>query len=447
MGISTAAMMSIIALVLVVVLSCIDEDMHVGFLATSLGIIVGGIWGNTTGTKILQYFPVGLFMILVGCTYFFGMLQANGTLGKVTTYCIRFAKGNNVMIPVIIYLLTSVLTMIGPGNIVVPALMAPIAMAIATRIEFPAFLMTLIIVGAANGAGLSPFAPTGIISNGLIAKMANQLGIQNQLDWIAWKIHFNCMAAQGVVNIGGCFLLGGWAWAKRQKGVIVNLDDIAPEPEPFTRAQKLSLLMVVVLVALVILPALPFLKGTFPKPFMNVFANVGCVAFILSSVLMLLKAGNSRDAVKTMPWFVIMMVCCFTILIEVMDKSGGLNALVKMIGSVSGPITVHWWLGLITGVISAYSRSSGVVVPMFLPMVPGLRELTGADAIAMISSIDVGAHLVDTSPLSTLGALCIAAAGENENKSVLFRKLLIWGLSMSVVAGIVCALFFGVLNL
>jgi hypothetical protein len=86
-------------------------------------------------------------------------------------------------------------------------------------------------------------------------------------------------------------------------------------------------------------------------------------------------------------------------------------------------------------------------MPMFLPMVPGLiKEIGGGNPIALISSINIGAHLVDSSPLSTLGALCIACAGEHEDKAKLFRQLLIWGLSMSVVGAFVCWLFFGVLN-
>jgi len=64
----------------------------------------------------------------------------------------------------------------------------------------------------------------------------------------------------------------------------------------------------------------------------------------------------------------------------------------------------------------------------------------------MISSINIGAHLVDTSPLSTLGALCIACAGDHEDKPALFRKLLLWGLSMSVVGAAICYVFFGLLG-
>jgi di/tricarboxylate transporter len=172
------------------------------------------------------------------------------------------------------------------------------------------------------------------------------------------------------------------------------------------------------------------------------------VAFILSGLLILFNAGESEKAIKAMPWSVILMVCGMSVLIEVMSQSGGLTAMTKVIGGISSPVTVNGWLGLFTGIISAYSSSSGVVMPMFLPMVPGLiRTIGGGNPVALISSIDVGSHLVDTSPLSTLGALCIACADEKENKGALFRKLLIWGLLMSVVSGVVCLVAFGVLGL
>ncbi|MHC1757999.1 MAG: SLC13 family permease [Negativicutes bacterium] len=450
MDISIAAIMSIVALTIVVVISCVNEDLHVGFLSIGLAIIVGGVWGNTTGAKVMGYFPVSLFMILVGVTFLFGMAQTNGTMEKLTAYSVRVCKGNTAIVPLIIFLLTTFVTTIGPGNIAGCALMAPIAMAIATRVGMPAFLMTLVVVGASNGAAFSPFAPTGIISNGIIAKIAPsmpELTKQMSLDALAWKIHFNSEVAQGIVNIGGFFLLGGWAWIQKQRGTTIDIDELAPKPEPFDKHQVLTLSMIALLIVLVVVPGLPGMKAMLPKAFLNMLSNVGSVAFILSCVLMLAGSGDSKKAVKVMPWFVIMMVCGVTVLIEVMDKSGGLKALVKIIGAVSNPVTVNAWLGLITGVISAYSSSSGVVMPMFLPMVPGLiKEIGGGNPIALISSINIGAHLVDSSPLSTLGALCIACAGDHEDKAKLFRNLLIWGLSMSVVGAFVCWLFFGVLN-
>ena len=447
-GISIAAIMSLVALTIVVVISCINEDLNVGVLSIAFAIIVGGVWMGLSGAKVMGFWPLGLFMILAGVTFLFGMAQTNGTMEKLTAYSVRVSGGNVIWMPFIIYVLVTVLTTIGPGNIAATALMAPITMAIAARINMSAFLMTLLVVGASNGAAFSPFAPTGIISNSLILKIAPQLPDLWKFwtpDSLAWKIHFNSTYSQGIVNIGGFFVMGGWAWMMRQKGKTLNIDELAPKPEPFTAKQWYTLIAVLLLILAVVVPALPGMKALFPKQFLNVAANVGSVAFILAGVLMLLGAGDSKAAVKVMPWSVMIMVCGVTVLIEVMDKAGGLTALVKMIGALSGPVTANFWLGLFTGVLSAYSSSSGVVVPMFLPMVPGLlKEIGGGDPIAFISSINVGAHLVDTSPLSTLGALCIACAGDHEDKQKLFRNLLIWGLAMSVVGAVVCWLFFGV---
>jgi hypothetical protein len=103
-------------------------------------------------------------------------------------------------------------------------------------------------------------------------------------------------------------------------------------------------------------------------------------------------------------------------------------------------------MAFVTGIISVYSSSSGVVLPAFLPTVPGLIEkIGGGDAMAIASSVNVGAHLVDVSPLSTLGALCIANAVASEDRKALFNKLMIWGLSMSVIGALVCWVFFGLL--
>lgn len=448
--ISFAAWMSMLALAIVVIISCVNEDLNVGFLSIAFGIIVGGLWVGMNSAKVMNTFPIGLFMILVGVTFLFALASTNGTMEKVSSYAIRACGGKTAWLPLIIYILVSILTTIGPGNIAATALMAPVAMAIATRVGMPAFLMTLLVVGAANGAAFSPFAPTGIISNGIIAKIAPQLpAIQETwtLDGLAWKIHFNSTYCQGIVNIGGFLVMGGWAWITKQHGQAIDIDELAPKPEPFTSKQWYTIIAILLLILLVIAPALPGLKDLIPKAIKPLIANVGSVAFILAGILMLLNAGDSKAAVKAMPWGVIMMVCGVTVLVEVMDRSGGLNAMVKMIGVISGPVTVNFWLGLLTGIISAYSSSSGVVMPMFLPLVPGLaKEVPSADVIAMISSINIGSHLVDTSPLSTLGALCIACAGEHEDKAKLFRKLLIWGLSMAIVGAVACVLFFGVLG-
>ena len=66
-----------------------------------------------------------------------------------------------------------------------------------------------------------------------------------------------------------------------------------------------------------------------------------------------------------------------------------------------------------------------------------------AEALAM--TMNVGGHLVDVSPLSTIGALCVASVAAGPEGRKLFNQLLAWGLSMTVVGAAICWALFGLL--
>ena len=56
--------------------------------------------------------------------------------------------------------------------------------------------------------------------------------------------------------------------------------------------------------------------------------------------------------------------------------------------------------------------------------------------------MNVGAHLVDMSPLSTTGAMCLAGISDAAQVRPTYNKLLAWGLSMTIVGAIGCWIFF-----
>jgi di/tricarboxylate transporter len=135
------------------------------------------------------------------------------------------------------------------------------------------------------------------------------------------------------------------------------------------------------------------------------------------------------------------MVCGMTMLVTLVEKSGGMDVFTALLAKLARPSTINGVIAFVTGLISTYSSTSAVVLPTFLPTVPGLvQQVGGGNPLAVALSINVGASLVDVSPLSTLGALCVATIPEPEASRDLFRKLLIWGLSMSVVGALMCQL-------
>jgi di/tricarboxylate transporter len=408
------ALISVSALTLAVLISCVSR-LNVGILSVALAWIVGVYIGGLPVNTVMAGFPSQLFLTLAGVTLLFAMAQANGTLGQLTHHAVRLCRGNAGTIPIMFFLLGAALASMGPGNIATAALLTPIAMATATRAGIPLFLMAIMVGNGANSGALSPFAPTGIIVNGIMAK--------NQLPGLEMQAYLYNLGAHALMAFGGYALFGGLKLFARERTVEV----VDPEGQKaFTTKQWITLGVIAALILSVI-----------------VFkAQVGLAAFLAAVLLVATGAADDAEAIKLMPWRVIVMVCGVTVLIALVERFQGLDLMVSLVARISSPGTVTFIVALLTGIVSVYSSTSGVVLPAFLPLVPGLAaQLPGASAVGIAMSMNIGGHLVDVSPLSTIGALCIASAGATDTRK-LFNQLLAWGLSMAVVGAILCYVLF-----
>lgn len=432
------AVISLGALILALALSSISS-INVGFLAIVLAWLVGVYAGGLTVDQVIAGFPSSLFLTLVGLMLLFSMAQVNGTLDRITYKAVRRVAATPGVIPFVFFVLTSILAAIGPGHIAACALMAPLAMAAAGRYGIPPFLMAIMIANGASSGSLSPIAPTGVVVEGITTK---DLGLGD----VRWAIYLNNFIAHVVIAWTAYLALGGWRLLRTAplKGVPYAAvaaagsgDSMTDVGRPFEGHQNenarldwkqwLTCGAIVALVVSVILLKL----------------NVGLAAFAGAVMLTMTRAADETAAVKAMPWGVIMMVSGVTLLVTMVDKAGGMALFADFLGRLATPGTVTAVGAFFSGVISLYSSTIGVVLPALLPTVDDLiRTIGGGDPLAIVSSMIVGGHLVDVSPLSTLGALCLAAAPPGTNARRLFNQLLIWGISMTVVAAVVCWVFF-----
>jgi Na+/H+ antiporter NhaD/arsenite permease-like protein len=410
------ASLSVAALVLALVLSCTTR-LNIGVVALVLAWIVGAGFGGMKLEQIAAAFPVQLFLTLAGVTLLFTQAQNNGTLDKLARHAVALCRGNAGVVPMMFFVLAATLASIGPGNIATAALLAPMAMAVAGRAGISPFLMAIMVGNGANAGSLSPFAPTGVIVNELMAR----IGAGGH----EWQTYLNNVAAHAVVAFGGYFILGGWRLF-RLKYAVAGGAELRASDDRFEWANWITLAVVGALIVSVIA-----LK-----------VNIGMGAFAGAAILALLRAADHADAIRKMPWSVIVMVCGVTVLIGLLERTQGIDLFTALLARIATRDSVTAVVAFVTGLISVYSSTSGVVLPAFLPTVPGLVERLGAsDPFAIASSMNVGGHLVDVSPLSTIGALCLAGAAADESRP-LFNKLLAWGLSMSVVGALLCYLVF-----
>lgn len=433
------AVVSLAALAVALLVSCFSA-VNIGILSIVFAWIVGVYIGNMTVEQVLAGFPSGLFLTLVALTLLFAQAQVNGTLDGVARRAVRLCRGNAGVIPMMFFVLTAVLSSIGPGNIASTALMAPLAMAVAGRYAISPFLMTIMVTNGASAGSLSPLAPTGVIVNGIVSKM----GFTD----VAGPIYLNNLLVHVVVAFAGYFLFGGLAlFGKRpapasvltvSAGNVLSLATATKATASAADAESAAItphqwLTLAVIGALIVAAVL-------------FKVNVGMAAFAGALILTFANAANDTEAIKRMPWKVMLMVTGVTVLVSLLEKTGGMDLFTTLLARVATPNTATLVTGFFTGLISIYSSTTGVVLPALLPTVPGLIErMGGGDAMAIISSMNSAGHLVDVSPLSTLGALCLAAAPAGTDTRRLFNQLMAWGLSMSVVGAVICWVLFGLL--
>ncbi|HYV96236.1 MAG TPA: SLC13 family permease [Gemmatimonadaceae bacterium] len=408
------AVLALIALIATLALG-MTSRVNVGLLGIALAWVIGVYAAGMKADAVIAGFPSGLFITLAGVTFLFAIAKSNGTLDVLTRHATRLVRGDARLLPVLFFAIACAISTVGPGAIATVALVAPFAMATGARARVPYLLSAVMVGTGANAGNLSPISAVGAMVDGLMAK--NGMGGH---EWKVWAVNFGAhllVASLAYVFFGGLKLA--------HDGALVETADAIP---PLERRNRVTMAVTAVWIAAVV----------------AWHVNVGLAAFAAGTLLVLVAAVDERDVIHRIPLDVLFMVTGVTMLIGVLEATKGMDLFVSMIARVATPATLNGVIAFVTGGISTYASTSGVVLPAFLPMAPGLvREVGGGDPLAVALSINVGSALVDVSPLSTLGALCVATVADRTEARDLFRKLLIWGISMTIAGALLCGLFAG----
>ena len=437
------ALLTLLALVVTLVLS-MTTHVNVGLVAIALAWAIGVFAVRLKPEALVTGFPSALFITLAGVTLLFGVAKANGTLEILAYRAARAVRGRVALLPILFFLLAFALSAVGPGAIASVALVAPLALPTGARAGVSNLLTAVMVGTGANSGNLSPISTTGAMVGTLMDRMS--LGGNEWRIFAAMVVaHLAAAVAayllfggtkllreRAVVGVGDAGAVGGRAGVDgpasvvRNGGVSADADIAAPSAQPLTRRHWLTIGVTASWIVAVVL----------------LRVHVGLAAFAAATVLILFRAADEREAIRGIPLDIILMVCGVSMLIGLLDTTGGLQLFTKLLARLATPATLTGVIALVTGLISTYSSTIGVVLPTFIPMTPSLvQQVGGGDPIAVAIAITVGASLVDVSPLSTLGALCVGSVPDRDASRRLFGQLLIWGLSMSVLGALFCQAF------
>mgnify|MGYP003265941545 CR=1 FL=1 len=403
------ATISIIVLVIAIAIGYF-RNLNTGLVGLSLAMLFGTLVAGISAKKIIAFWPYSLCMTIMGITFLFAIAQKNGTLALVANYMTKLANGKAKLLPFVFFLLPGILGFVGVSGPVVLAIVAPVVMAIGRSNKIPDLDITISAVFGCLAGSLNSVNISGAI--------AKQLGTEA---WAATKmsgvfdydtIFLGCLAIFTFEFLVAYFIRGMY----RFKDVVISEEKLE-----LTTVHKLT----IVITALALFSILVLKTDT------------GLTAFLAGTVLLLLKCGKQNDAIAGISWSTVILVGGMTMLIKVVGSVGGIQLIADKLGTVMTGNTAPSLLAVTASLMSSVSSASGVVMPSLIPTIPALMQAIGdAHFVPMLIGIVFGAHAVTISPMSTLGALCLASSSE-EHKGRLFTQQLIIAVVASIATAVI----------
>jgi len=352
--------------------------MNTGLLSIAFALVLGHAAG-IPDKAVIAGFNSSLFLILLGVTYLFSIAQLNGSLALLAEKVVALTGRRTALVPVVIYLFSTVLSALGPGTVPTIAIMMVFSMTLAAEMKISPVMLAALVVLGSSGGGISPLAATGIIAKNL----CEQIGILDVEKIFLLNGVLSMTVYAAVVYI----VLGGW---KLRSEHTISLAELPA----FNRNQKITLAGISVMVVLV----------------MFFHFNVGLTSFFVAAVLSFLRVADEAEALKKVPWGTLLLIGGVSVLMNLIIKLGGIELLAETLASIMTPSTSTAIMGITAGCMSWCSSSSGVVMPTLIPAIPDLfAKLGGFNEIEMATAVSMISHCAGISPLSTGGGLALAA--------------------------------------
>jgi di/tricarboxylate transporter len=404
------AIISLIALVLAVGLG-FAKDLNTGIVAVALALIVGRFAGMTDA-QIIAGFPTTTFVRVLGPMLFFSVANNNGSIDWLARKSLTRISKHVRLFPIVIYIMSGIISGLGPGTIATPAIMSVIALNIAHTMHVSPLLFGLLAVFGTYAGGISPFTSAGIIG----INLGKDINIPVQ----AFPYYLHSWIAISVFCFILYFVLGGF---KLKSDIQLRSTDLPP----LNREQIYTIfLTIVMLVAVMIFKV-----------------DVGLACFAVAALIFALGADQLK-AIAKVPWRTLIMFSGFNLLMNVVLKTGGVDIMSSALASIMNETTAPFVMGMTAGLMSLFSTASAVVMPTLIPAIPNIIQNVGGNIspYVMLVAVTTSSFSAAVSPLSLGGSLLQAAYAQAfdpppaENR-IIWRRQMIIALCGIVVVSIV----------
>lgn len=404
------------AIVLAVALGYTTK-INIGLFAIAFAYLLGCFGMGLSPSEIIGMWPLKIFFIIFSVCLFYSFATVNGTLEKLAEHLLYRCRNAPHLLPYAVFLTASLIAGLGAGYYTVLAFMAPLTLLLCQRTGMSLILGGMAVNYGALGGANFVSSQSGIIFRGLMTGM----GVSESDAFINGLLIFASTMIIPLVVITGFVFFAGHGRAL--KNAAINSEP----PSPLNRDQKITLLLTVLMMLIVL--AGPIAHILFPANAAVTFANskvdIGLIASVFSVIALMLKLGDERKAIASLPWGTLIMICGVGMLISVAIKAGAIASLASWIGGNIPPVLVALVFGVVAALMSIFASTLGVVAPALFPMVPPLAAALSIDPMVLFVSIVVGAQATSISPFSSGGSLILSSCADEQSRARLFPQLLL----------------------
>ncbi|PZG18443.1 SLC13 family permease [Nonomuraea aridisoli] len=469
----SAELLSILALIVMFVVATVFP-VNLGALALVGAFLVGTLAAGMSTDDILGAFPGSLFVILVGVTLLFAIATNNGTVDWLVRAAVHLVRGRLAAIPLVVFVISALLTAVGAPAPAVAAILAPIAFGFAADYRIHPMLIGLMVAHGTQAGAFSPISVLGGIVNGVTRDSG--LPYDNLVLFLS-SFAYNAAAAAIVFFVfGGHHLFGrthapaadpagspastgspaapGPAPASSPgAGTDAGAADPALSPAatgspgsgsggggvtaavapgrrpgdaPATSAPDAGGLRLTAHQALTLTGILALCVAVLAFQL-----DVGLTAVTVAVVLSLTSPKANKGAVERVAWPTVLLICGVVTYVGVLQEIGTIDYVGSAVAAIGIPLLVALLICYVGGVVSAFASTVGILGALVPLAVPLLSQGT-LGPIAMIAALSVSSAIVDVSPFSTTGALLVANVRGME-RDEFYRKLLAYGAAVVAV--------------
>ncbi|MGM8929889.1 SLC13 family permease [Salinicola halophyticus] len=403
--------------------------INIGLFAIAFAYLIGCFGLGLSPKEVIAMWPLKIFFIIFSVCLFYSFAIVNGTLEKLAEHLMYRCRHFPHLLPFAIFLAAVVISALGAGYYTVLAFMAPITLLLCSRTGLNLIVGAMAVnYGALAGANFVS-SQSGIIFRTL---MTNSGISDNQ----AFINSFGIFASTMIVPI--VVLVGLILFSRKLGTAMVSLAHVE-RPSPLSPDQRSTLILTLVMMATVLLPPIAslILPDNTAVTFVNSKVDIGLIASVFSVIALLMKLGDERKAIASLPWGTIIMICGVGMLISVAIKAGTIDLLGSWIGTNIPPALIPVAFGVVAAFMSLFASTLGVVTPALFPLVPSLAGTLSIDPMIIFIAIVVGAQATSISPFSSGGSLILGSCPTDEARSGLLPKLLFRAAPLGFIAALV----------